>query len=259
MAQSNVNRNELHQYMMHTGQIFHLATVHGGIGEGNGKDHSQPCPLCGGNNRFWYSDAVGTFYCRKCMSNGSGYSIFDLVMNHRHITFPDAVQLLADASGYRLHFSNSPPKIHAPHAHHAPTLESQGESGAQMGHERGHKSPATDPDGTSTPIYDAENAGTGREGHEGRENGEDSDVDPILPEESLVPANLLPRCASCLNTKRPCRDYSPDRSGDRECLNYRGKNMFDPFPTQKELIAHSIDGLPSPEGVPTTPDYDEDF
>jgi hypothetical protein len=93
--QSGINIDELKRHLKDTGQTFSLMLRIGGIAEGKGIDHSQPCPHCEGNNRFWYSREYERCYCRKCKPNGEGFDIFALVQHHRSIGFKEAVELIA--------------------------------------------------------------------------------------------------------------------------------------------------------------------
>ena len=100
MTERNINVDDLRQHLKDTGQTFDLMKRLAGIAEGNGKDHSQPCPHCGGTDRFWYSVDYERCYCRKCNPNGKGYDIFALVQHHQGIGFKDALQLVARESGF---------------------------------------------------------------------------------------------------------------------------------------------------------------
>lgn len=64
------------------------------------KQHG-PCPRCEGKDRFRFDDqeGKGTWFCNQCQPQaGDG---FDLVRNVRGCTFPEALQLVADALGYQ--------------------------------------------------------------------------------------------------------------------------------------------------------------
>jgi hypothetical protein len=70
-----------------------------GLTDGNGKDRSQPCPFCGGNNRFWYSTESNRWFCRKCKPTG-GWDAIALSMQKRNVDFKEAVRLIAETTGY---------------------------------------------------------------------------------------------------------------------------------------------------------------
>lgn len=58
----------------------------------SGKD--QPCPMCGGTDRFKYTDfeREGLYYCRGCGPSNS----WKLVQEIKHIDFPAALRLVGD-------------------------------------------------------------------------------------------------------------------------------------------------------------------
>ena len=57
----------------------------------------QPCPVCGGRDRFRFDDkdGQGTYYCNQC---GAGNG-FTLVMKHLHCGFPEAAHTVARILG----------------------------------------------------------------------------------------------------------------------------------------------------------------
>jgi hypothetical protein len=64
------------------------------------KQHG-PCPACGGKDRFRFDDedGRGTWFCNQCTPKaGDGFA---LVQNVRGCDFPEALQLVTDALGYR--------------------------------------------------------------------------------------------------------------------------------------------------------------
>ena len=91
MSERKINSKVLTQYLIDTEQMFPLMMELGGLDEGIGKDHSQPCPVCGGDDRFWHSVDNGWCYCRKCEKV---YSIFDLIMHHHGIDFVEAKKMI---------------------------------------------------------------------------------------------------------------------------------------------------------------------
>lgn len=58
----------------------------------------QPCPLCGGEDRFRYDDkdGNGTYYCNQC---GAGNG-FTMMQKHLGIDFKEAVQIVSRILGY---------------------------------------------------------------------------------------------------------------------------------------------------------------
>ena len=96
MKERNINADELSAYLKSTGKTFSLAMERHGVVEGNRPDHSQPCPYCGGNNRFWYSANYDCFFCRKCPAPSGQkqrrISIYDLESHHFSIdNFPEVL------------------------------------------------------------------------------------------------------------------------------------------------------------------------
>ena len=115
MKERNINADELSAYLKSTGKTFPLAMERHGIVEGNGKDHSQPCPHCGGSNRFWYSADYDSFFCRKCPPPSGQkqrrISIYDLEAHHFGMgNFPEVLERIAVASGYSAGYVNEKPK-----------------------------------------------------------------------------------------------------------------------------------------------------
>ena len=104
MTKKNVNPRDLKDYLRRTGQIIPLMMKYGGIENGIGKDHSQPCPFCGGTDRFWYSSCHERFFCRdpeknECLAN-KGVDVLFLVQHKQRMSFRDALQFIAHKSGY---------------------------------------------------------------------------------------------------------------------------------------------------------------
>ena len=115
MKERNINADELNAHLKNTGRTFSIAKKRHGIVEGNGKDHSQPCPLCGGSNRFWYSADCDCFFCRKCPAPSGQkqrrISIYDLESHHFGIdNFPEVLERIAIASDYSVGYVNDEPK-----------------------------------------------------------------------------------------------------------------------------------------------------
>ena len=61
---------------------------------------------------FTVSPAKGLFYCFGCQASGN---VFRFLMQHEHLTFPDAVRLLADRYGIRIPETASSPQQEALH------------------------------------------------------------------------------------------------------------------------------------------------
>jgi hypothetical protein len=73
-----------------------------GLQEGRGKDHSQPCLHCGGDDRQWYSVDDETLHCRK-QENGCPVRSMDIIALYQHVhgvDFKTAFDRIAEASGY---------------------------------------------------------------------------------------------------------------------------------------------------------------
>lgn len=65
-----------------------------------GKDYVGLCPFHGERTpSFYVSPDKGTFYCFGCRKGGS---VFDFVMETQHLTFPEAVEVLAKRFGVSL-------------------------------------------------------------------------------------------------------------------------------------------------------------
>ena len=95
-----INVKNLNQYLKNTNQTFAIMRRLGGLMDGTGNDRSQPCPFCGGTNRFRFSADCGKCYCRRCKPDGEGYSVYDVVMHCQDCTFEEALTLVAEASDY---------------------------------------------------------------------------------------------------------------------------------------------------------------
>ena len=50
-------------------------------------EHHQPCPVCGGNDRFWFNPVKQTFHCRRCGISGD---LIALVEKVRGVSFIEA-------------------------------------------------------------------------------------------------------------------------------------------------------------------------
>lgn len=80
-----------------------LSTI--GIPSGCLKDKHQPCPICGGKDRFRFDNkqGFGTYYCNQCGS-GDGFAF---VMAWQQCDFPTAAQTVARILGM-----DTSPKTH---------------------------------------------------------------------------------------------------------------------------------------------------
>lgn len=67
----------------------------------DGKDntsHDQPCPFCGGKDRFHFYPDKGTYHCRNdCRFSGD---IFDLAAKKFNVSITEAYDIVAEAAGY---------------------------------------------------------------------------------------------------------------------------------------------------------------
>lgn len=72
------------------------------------RDTHQPCPLCGGKDRFRYDnkDGNGTYFCNQCGA-GNGYT---LMQKHLGISFLEAVQIVKNLLGYGDNQAQTPSK-----------------------------------------------------------------------------------------------------------------------------------------------------
>ena len=100
MSERKINANLLTRHLKATDQLFSLAVELGGLVEVTDENQGRPCPFCGGDDRFWRSDTLQRFFCRKCKPDGYGYSIYDLIMQHKRISFKKAKELVAERSGF---------------------------------------------------------------------------------------------------------------------------------------------------------------
>jgi putative DNA primase/helicase len=67
-------------------------------------DKHQPCPLCGGKDRYRFDDQDGTgsWYCNKCGGKdqtGGGGTGMDLLMRHQRLTYIEACQRIEQHLG----------------------------------------------------------------------------------------------------------------------------------------------------------------
>ena len=79
-------------------------------------DKHQPCPLCGGEDRYRFDDKDGTgsWYCNQCGGKnhtGGGGSGMDLLMRRTSLTFKDAAKRIEQHLGHR----PQPPTSNAEH------------------------------------------------------------------------------------------------------------------------------------------------
>ena len=69
-------------------------------------DTHQPCPLCGGEDRYRFDDLNGTgsWYCNQCggkdQSGGAG-SGMDMLMRRTGLTYPEACKRIEQHLGHR--------------------------------------------------------------------------------------------------------------------------------------------------------------
>ena len=79
----------------------HLLMTFGGLNEGHLSGAHQPCPCCGGNDRYrWMTDeGPGGWYCSHCGGKhhqGGGGSGIDLLMRLRNWSFREAIQQIEE-------------------------------------------------------------------------------------------------------------------------------------------------------------------
>ena len=96
MSERKIKVADLNQYLKDNDLILTLAQKLAGISDGTG----EPCPFCGGEDRFYYGADSGKFYCRTCMPNGRGHSIYDLIMHYHGIDFKESLKMTAIKSGF---------------------------------------------------------------------------------------------------------------------------------------------------------------
>jgi len=72
-----------------------------GISEGKNRDKEihQPCPFCGGTDRFHFDLRARTFFCRGC---GLGANIITLIMKTTGMHYRETCELLAMETGITL-------------------------------------------------------------------------------------------------------------------------------------------------------------
>ena len=87
---------DIHQATQHRWQYI---LPHIGIEPRYLRNTHQPCPICGGKDRFRFDDkdGMGTYFCNQC---GAGNG-FTLMMKHLHCSFREAAQIAADILGER--------------------------------------------------------------------------------------------------------------------------------------------------------------
>lgn len=78
-------------------------------------DKHQPCPLCGGKDRYRFDDqdGSGSWYCNKCGgrdSNGGAGSGMDLLMRRTGWTFQEAAQRIEQHLGIAPSAQSLPPR-----------------------------------------------------------------------------------------------------------------------------------------------------
>lgn len=79
-------------------------------------DKHQPCPLCGGEDRYRFDDLDGTgsWYCNQCGGKdhaGGGGSGMDMLMRHQKWPYPEACKRIEQHLGHR----PQPPTTNAEH------------------------------------------------------------------------------------------------------------------------------------------------
>jgi putative DNA primase/helicase len=82
-------------------------------------DKHQPCPLCGGEDRYRFDDLNGTgsWYCNQCGGKdhtGGGGSGMDMLMRRTGLTYPEACKRIEQHLGHR----PEPPTKGAEHIWH---------------------------------------------------------------------------------------------------------------------------------------------
>ena len=78
--------------------MFEVVQTLIGLGDGNNSTyHDQPCPFCGGKDRYYFYREKGTFHCRKC---GFSWDIIDLVEEIKGVTKTEAFDIIAKHVGY---------------------------------------------------------------------------------------------------------------------------------------------------------------
>lgn len=119
---------DIHQATQHRWQYI---LPHIGIEPRYLRNTHQPCPICGGKDRFRFDDkdGMGTYFCNQC---GAGNG-FTLMMKHLHCSFREAAQIAADILGER-----------------QPAFSSQNAPEAEL-----QKQPAPDRIGQITEIWEA--------------------------------------------------------------------------------------------------------
>jgi len=97
MFQRNINGLKDHI----NGTEFALGKQLIGLTDGNNpsdREHHQPCPQCGGTDRFGFCPIKRRFYCRQ--QCGFGGDLFSLVEKCRGVSFVDAFDIIADAADF---------------------------------------------------------------------------------------------------------------------------------------------------------------
>jgi len=59
------------------------------------KEHNQPCPVCGGKDRFWYKESIKLFTCRQC---GLCVDLIGLCQVVLELPIPEAIRVIAEAA-----------------------------------------------------------------------------------------------------------------------------------------------------------------
>lgn len=120
----NIDRDELDQHLISTGQRLRIALGLGGILEGSGP--GIPCPICGNDEPVWLRDKFRNFLCRRCLANGK-YTLYRWVMDCQNIGLPEALSLIGQKSGFDFRDICSAVKAKAdgePYEQYEPLLDS---------------------------------------------------------------------------------------------------------------------------------------
>jgi len=95
------NVKGLKEHLRRTGQTWVLMS-RCGLKAGRGRDHSQPCFHCGGDDRLWYSERDETLNCRK-QEDGCPVRSMDVLALYQYkngVDFKTAFDRIAESAGY---------------------------------------------------------------------------------------------------------------------------------------------------------------